>query len=863
MTIQGTNGPSASREKDEPPASRASSPLSPRLLLVFVGWLATVEGVTHVIAGPYESALLGLALGAAGAWFLQARGAQALADGTQRALEALAEPSSDVPVGLLPGEIEPLALALREARREAVGLRRRLEDEQTRQEGWTRLFPACSQALLSEPVGGERFTVLLETLCERAGFEAGGFYSLQDGELRDLAWRGVLPAFPPVALDEDPGFRGLALGRLRWIENLEGTPVDPVLREYASLRAFRCVVVVPAIWDAHLVGFLVLFAREPRVEEPSLCALLQALGSPLGAALVGFRNYERLMQRQHRREEALACIRVAGEPLEGPELAARLLERVGELQAFHRGALLVPEEGDAFLVHTAGPLGDTTPFLGSRLRREGSCVARAMETRTYHLDADLASNRTFREDRILAESGYRSRLVVPMLSGSRVAGCVYLVARDEGAFTPEGADELQGVLQVAGLVLDAGRRERSATAGRGAPLDPAVEERARRLDELSHELAGQLRGMIEVVGALGRGDAPSPTEKTREMAAQLRSLVARLEGAQEPERTLEDAESLVLEEVKVDEIVKDLAFNVTARLKARRLRLSPEVPEGLPAIVADPGHLRSALFHLLERAAENTPVGGRIGFRTACVRADASDAERARLMPPPMLKAIGRDTTVILFSVVDQGPILGAEERAMLESEAPADVSLPEQPQLELQFVKRLVALHRGHMGWEAGPGGTGNTLTLAFPQLGMDQLDFLHHVGRRLLRAREAGVPVSMVGLTFAEAASLRESLGDERFRQAVKELEGGIQRAVRGPADCARCYSDSGLVLILAETDRAGAARMVERVQGRLAHHVYPALQATAALAARVVCYPEDVVCAEDAFPRLVGREEPRATE
>ena len=306
----------------------------------------------------------------------------------------------------------------------------------------------------------------------------------------------------------------------------------------------------------------------------------------------------------------------------------------------------------------------------------------------------------------------------------------------------------------------------------------------------------------------------------------------------------EDVESLHLEEVVVDDVVRDASFNVSSRFKARRIRFASEIPPDFPRIAADPGHLRSALYHVLERAAESTPVGGRVSLRASFVPALAFEHMAARLMPASVVEAIGSGVNVALFSVVDEGGALDAEGLG-----GGWEIAWP-----EWQFVERLVDMHRGHAWVEVGPEGRGNRVGMAFPQYGPDQVTFLHRVGRRLAKAREGGQSLAFIGVAFKERRSLRAATGEERFKQAMRELEGAIGRAVRGPDDATRRFHNDEMVVIVAETDRAGVTRMVERVRARLAHYVLPALKRTADLATCVVCYPEDAVRAEDIMARLV---------
>lgn len=834
--------------------------LGVRLLLALIAWIGCLGVAGTLLGAPLAATAVMMLLVAGGAVYLQSRGAREVAEAARQAQSLVSHPSAEPLVLPVPAELEPIFGALVDLKRDATTLHDALERERERQREWTELFSRCVVALQSDLSMSARFSSFLEALHRYAELDAGGYYALHssDTDVREVAWRGSLPSFPPVALVKGTVARDLAEGKILWLEDLEVTGAVAVLQEFAAHRGFRSIIVVPGMWDGQVVGWLLLFSREARPIEGCLMSVLKALRAPLGRAQHASQCFEQILTRQDRLQAMYDMVTAAGAPAEGPELAARILERVRDLQPFHRGSLLLPEGQDGFLVHSTGAPGDSSAFLGGRLRREGSCAALVLEAHTFRIDADLAVSRAFREDRGLVENGYRSRLVVPMLAGRRPVGCVYLVSRDPEVFSREVAEELYEALQTVALVLDARGRNRSLGRGQEVDLDPASAEKARRLEALGHELLGQLRGMLETTQALGRGDLCTPRNKASEMASQLRGLISRLEGAQEPEGSQDDVESLHLEEVAVEEVVRDASFNVSARLKARRIRFVAEVPADFPRIVADPGHLRSALFHLLEQAAESTPVGGKVVLRTSFLPALAFEHKAAELMPRPVVESIGKGVNVALFSVLDQGPTMDPQQRAQVFGEAAEASGMAEQPLLELQFVKRLVDMHRGEIWMEAGAEGNGNRVTMAFPQYGLDQISFLHYVGRRLGKAREGGVPLSLIGIGFKERRSMRAGLGEERFKQAMKELEAAILRAVRGPADSTRRFHNDELVVVLAEADRAGAARMIERVRARLTHYTFPALKRTSEIVTRVVCYPEDVVRAEDVIARLVEMED-----
>jgi two-component system phosphate regulon sensor histidine kinase PhoR len=100
---------------------------------------------------------------------------------------------------------------------------------------------------------------------------------------------------------------------------------------------------------------------------------------------------------------------------------------------------------------------------------------------------------------------------------------------------------------------------------------------------------------------------------------------------------------LQLEEVQLDDVVRDAARTLEMMSKARRVSIHIVVVEGMPTIAADPERLADAIYHLMHNAVKFNRSGGevnvRCGYRDGWATVDVEDTGRG--IPADKLEALG------------------------------------------------------------------------------------------------------------------------------------------------------------------------------------------------------------------------------
>jgi PAS domain S-box-containing protein len=164
-----------------------------------------------------------------------------------------------------------------------------------------------------------------------------------------------------------------------------------------------------------------------------------------------------------------------------------------------------------------------------------------------------------------------------------------------------------------------------------------------------------------------------------------------------------EAGRLVLdpESINVNALLQDMQRGLEPLAVAKRQTFTLEIPEELPALIADRGKVKQILYNLLSNAIKFTKEGGRLGLRASSVPGDDQGQPQ------------------IQIAVWDSGIGIAPEDvsRIFLEFEQ-LDSSYVRQQEgtgLGLALTQRLVEAHGGRIWVESTLGG-GSTFTLLLP---------------------------------------------------------------------------------------------------------------------------------------------------
>jgi signal transduction histidine kinase/ActR/RegA family two-component response regulator len=224
--------------------------------------------------------------------------------------------------------------------------------------------------------------------------------------------------------------------------------------------------------------------------------------------------------------------------------------------------------------------------------------------------------------------------------------------------------------------------------------------RSRFLAHMSHELRTPLNGLLGFAHVLARD--PRLSAGQREQAEALeqsgRHLLSLANDALDLMRI--DAGRLELDVRPLDLMDALLTADaiVRARAQEKQIDLAVQAMPGLPQLVlGDRARLQQILLNLLSNALKYAPIGGQV-----------------------RLTAAAAPSFGVVFEVVDSGPGLPEEKRALLFQDAtplgPEPVEPDEDADLGLSICAGLVRAMGGEIGYRPGLGGVGNLFRVELP---------------------------------------------------------------------------------------------------------------------------------------------------
>jgi len=282
--------------------------------------------------------------------------------------------------------------------------------------------------------------------------------------------------------------------------------------------------------------------------------------------------------------------------------------------------------------------------------------------------------------------------VATLLSGHAAAQITRLGQRLQRLAADRGGEPLPetGPRELAELAIAANTMAR----------DLGASDRARRelVAAVSHDLRTPIASLGLLVDAVADGVVTSP-EEIAEYQARMRVHLAHLRELVDDlfELARLDAGDVAWEPVPVGvaELVEETAEAFRPSAQERRVTLTEQVAEGVPAVAASPERLQRVLFNLLENAVAHAPSGGAVTLTAA------------------------RDNGVVRFEVADTGSGIAPDDAARVFDRFYRGGDGASRPAggagLGLAIARAIVEAHGGRI-WVANPGERGARLAFTVP---------------------------------------------------------------------------------------------------------------------------------------------------
>jgi signal transduction histidine kinase len=219
--------------------------------------------------------------------------------------------------------------------------------------------------------------------------------------------------------------------------------------------------------------------------------------------------------------------------------------------------------------------------------------------------------------RLLPGRHPRSLAFIPLSDGgSKRFGVVAMMLLHDDQMTRDLQHQILALGQIFAGYISRAKAYDDALAARAA-----AETENRRKEEflsaLSHELRNPLTPILGWALALNSGTL-SPEKQSlavEGIARNAKALSSLIEDLLDVARISSGKLRLNFGEARIQDLVRDALAAVQQAAENKKLRISTDISEAIPPLMADSRRIRQVLINLLNNAIKFTPSGGTIGFK--------------------------------------------------------------------------------------------------------------------------------------------------------------------------------------------------------------------------------------------------------
>jgi signal transduction histidine kinase len=327
-------------------------------------------------------------------------------------------------------------------------------------------------------------------------------------------------------------------------------------------------------------------------------------------------------------------------------------------------------------------------------------VGRAASSREPIQIPDISQSRAYvpRMREILARSGFRATLAVPLLREDRIIGGLVVRRKSTGEFRPEVIELLKTFATQSVLAIQNARLFREIEE-KSQQIEAANRHKSEFLANMSHELRTPLNAIIgfsEVLQERLFGELnDKQAEYTDDILTSGRHLLSLINEILDLSKVEAGRMELELATFDLPIAIDNARTFVRERATTHGITLDVKVDERLGDVVGDERKIKQILLNLLSNAVKFTPAGGRIG-----INARQTDG-------------------VVEISVTDTGIGIAPEDQAKVFEEF-RQVGSDKAKKIEgtglgLTLAKKFVELHGGRI-WVESEVGKGSTFVFTLP---------------------------------------------------------------------------------------------------------------------------------------------------
>jgi signal transduction histidine kinase len=564
---------------------------------------------------------------------------------------------------------------------------------------------------------------VLETLIENAtrlcGADKGIIFRL-DGELFRLAVAYNVPMDLKDFFERNPirPGRGTVVGRVALEHRVIHIPdilADPEYElkdvQVQTRGELRTILGVPMLREGTLIGVIVIRSTEVRPFTDKQIELVTTFADQAVIAIENVRLFQELQARTGELARSVEELKALGEvsqavgsSLDLQTVLTTIVDRAVQLSGTNGGVIYEYNEMTLEFEFRASHGVDSELFealrFGARIHLGEGALGRAAVIRDPVQVPDLLDEQAlvFAKVRpILAHSGYRSLLAVPLLIEQQIVGGLVVWRQQPGGFPTDVVNLLETFATQSVLAIHNARLFREIE-DKGHQLEVASKHKSQFLANMSHELRTPLNailGYTELIMDEIYGEVP---EKIHDILERVQKSGQHLLGLINAVLDLSKIEAgqltLSLGDYSIKEVVYTAMTSVESLAAEKQLTLRLELSPALSTGKGDERRLTQVLLNLLGNAIKFTETGE--------VKVHVTQAD---------------DT--FLLAVSDTGPGISEADREMIFEEfQQADSSSTKQKAgtgLGLAIAKRIIEMHGGRI-WVESSLGEGSTFRLTLP---------------------------------------------------------------------------------------------------------------------------------------------------
>src|SRR5438309_1695514 len=513
-----------------------------------------------------------------------------------------------------------------------------------------------------------------------------------------------------------PG-RDLAIGRAildRSVVHIPDVEQDPEYPQaYARARGVRGVVVVPLLRDGDPIGAIAVGRREPGPFSKAQIGLFKTFADQAVIAIENVRLFQELQERTRDLARSVEELQALGEvgqavssTLDLETVLTTIVSRANQLSGTGAGAIFEYDEKTEEFHLRATRNFDTKIVELARampLRRGEGAVGQLADTRQPLQIPDILAEGAYRSRLrdLLAGSGYRALLAVPLLREDHIIGGLAVARKDPGEFSPDVIELLRTFATQSALAIQNARLFREIE-DKSRQLEVADRHKSEFLANMSHELRTPLNAIIgfsevlleRMFGELNEKQA----EYQEDILASGRHLLSLINDILDLSKIEAGRMELELAAFDLSTALENAMTLVRERATRHGIGLDLAVDERIGGLVGDERKIKQVLLNLLSNALKFTPAGGRVELKAAL----ADGAVEISIMDTGI--GIAREDQEAIFEEFRQ---VGAKASRKHEGTG-----------LGLTLAKKFVELHGGRI-WVESEAGKGSTFSFRLPVMG------------------------------------------------------------------------------------------------------------------------------------------------